>query len=191
MFCSKSCLDEFYETFKGFKKLETPQKNLHSLLKAVKISDNCEDLERMYTDGVSTTVFDYDWRLLKSSKIELNLLKCAASLKKQETSNSPASKQTREYIKILCDRIKKTNQLKESAETLCRVITSQFKITVCNSICLNLISGEQHGTGVFPFVSLINHSCDQNVHIVSVDNCASVVVTQPIKDGEQLFYGYQ
>ena len=48
------------------------------------------------------------------------------------------------------------------------------------------------GSGVFPFMSLLNHSCYPNVDTTGVDNKFVLTVSRPIKAGEQIFvsYGY-
>lgn len=46
-------------------------------------------------------------------------------------------------------------------------------------------------TGAFPFTSLISHSCAPNCDTISVKgNLLMLYVTQPIKEGEQIFISY-
>ena len=51
---------------------------------------------------------------------------------------------------------------------------------------------EKYGVGIFPFMSLLNHSCYPNVNTITVDNKFVLTVSRPIKAGEQIFitYGY-
>ena len=49
---------------------------------------------------------------------------------------------------------------------------------------------ETIGSGIFPFMSLLNHSCYPNVNHVTVDNKYVLTVTRPIKAGEQIFVSY-
>lgn len=48
------------------------------------------------------------------------------------------------------------------------------------------------GSGGYPFLSLLNHSCSPNVNRIFIDNMNILVVQRPIKNGDQLFddYGY-
>lgn len=48
------------------------------------------------------------------------------------------------------------------------------------------------GSGLFPFASLINHSCEANLKRITVDNKMALVVARPIAAGQQIFisYGY-
>lgn len=46
------------------------------------------------------------------------------------------------------------------------------------------------GNGIFPFSSLLNHSCCQNADRILVDNMLVVCVRYPIKAGDQIFINY-
>ena len=47
------------------------------------------------------------------------------------------------------------------------------------------------GSGILPFCSLINHSCDPNVQAVGIGNKFACVVITPILKGEQIFINYK
>lgn len=47
------------------------------------------------------------------------------------------------------------------------------------------------GSGILPFCSLINHSCDPNVQAVGIENKFACVVITPIVKGEQIFINYK
>lgn len=44
--------------------------------------------------------------------------------------------------------------------------------------------------GIYPFISLMNHSCAPNTHHVRYGSDNSIIVVKPIKVGEQLFVSY-
>ena len=46
------------------------------------------------------------------------------------------------------------------------------------------------GGGIFPFMSLLNHSCYSNVKRITVDNKFVLMVTRPIKAGEHILTNY-
>lgn len=47
------------------------------------------------------------------------------------------------------------------------------------------------GSGILPFCSLLNHSCDPNVQPVTFGNKFACVVIKPIAEGEQIFINYK
>ena len=47
------------------------------------------------------------------------------------------------------------------------------------------------GSGILPFCSLINHSCDPNVLAVGIENKFACVVITPVVKGEQIFINYK
>lgn len=47
------------------------------------------------------------------------------------------------------------------------------------------------GSGILPFCSLLNHSCDPNVQPVTIDNKFACVVIKPIEKEEQIFINYK
>jgi SET domain-containing protein len=49
---------------------------------------------------------------------------------------------------------------------------------------------ESIGKAVFPFASLLNHSCAPNVARIDVESKMYLVLKRPIKAGEQLFDSY-
>ena len=49
---------------------------------------------------------------------------------------------------------------------------------------------ETFGSGIFPFMSLLNHSCYPNAEQTTVDNKCVLMVARPIKAGEQIFISY-
>lgn len=187
MFCSDICQIEFDGIFANFEILERSKPFLASVFKALKISGGLKELKKIYFDRTPTTVFDFDWTDMESSEKQLSLLKCAASL----TMHEVHSVNTMIDMNLLSTLIKEMNLPVQATKTITEVAHLQYCINRVNTIAFDLVEDAGHGHGLFPFASLINHSCDQNVHIVCADNKAAVVVVRPIKSGEQLFYGYR
>lgn len=77
-------------------------------------------------------------------------------------------------------RVHNTNQLEMGVHRLESVGNDEFW-------CVKPI-----GSGLCPFASLFNHSCDANVKRTCFDNKIAFVVVKPIEAGDQLFlsYGY-
>ncbi|KAI9094333.1 hypothetical protein DFS34DRAFT_652019 [Phlyctochytrium arcticum] len=69
-------------------------------------------------------------------------------------------------------------------------ITELFCMFSCNSI--SICDGElvNIGVGVFPTLSLINHSCDPNAAIIVDGDVASLRSIKNISSGEQIFQSY-
>lgn len=51
-------------------------------------------------------------------------------------------------------------------------------------------SSEKFGAGLFPIISLLNHSCAPNVSRIYINDTIAITVTRNIRSGEQLFDSY-
>lgn len=53
-----------------------------------------------------------------------------------------------------------------------------------------IYSGQKYGSALFPFISLLNHSCASNVTRINSNGQICIMVLRHIKTGEQLFDNY-
>lgn len=171
------------------------------ILAAVSIAGSLDRLKTLLNDSKSRTVFDYDLNNSEDPLYKINLLLVANSMAKSEHSkivitdkmknmfNSPPfdslwdTDEEREFL-IECFhnqlRIHNTNQLEMGEH-----VFESFSDQSCWYV-------KTIGSGLCPFASLFNHSCDANIKRTCIDNKIAFVVARPITAGSQLFlsYGY-
>jgi SET domain len=206
MFCSKPCLDSSWSRFHKFEcgsldqSLDNDNEYDIMILKIVFESlSYCGSLEKLQTligdSKLNATVFDFDLNQKKTNKyIEKNLLKAICSLKKGPTSDEDLN--MAEWIaelpvlSSLCKTKAQREFLKNFIIKVMGIIDRNSYIFYCPSLNSSYVN-EEIGSGVFPFASLINHSCSPNLYRVFVDNKQVFVVKKPIEAGQQLFVGYQ
>jgi SET domain len=178
MFCSDECLDEFKVQMQKLEQLglliyRYKHDELMIIVKAMSVSGgDLELLHSIFTDPKSTTVFDYDLSDLDNHETKLNLLKCVASLQHR----------ARNYRSSAFD-----SYSGNAIETLNLFTKHIFGCTWTG----NVFSVESHGSSLSPFISLINHSCDQNAEVAFIDSATAIILNRPVKAGEQIFYCYQ
>lgn len=173
------------------------------LLTAVSIAGSLQKLRSLLSRDLNKTVFDFDLSNPNDSSYKKNLLIVANSMAKSEHSkivitenmkaifNSPPfdclweTEDDREFL-IECFhnqlRIHNTNQLEMGEHTLVQDFETSEPYWFVKTI----------GSGLCPFASLFNHSCDANIKRTCIDNKIAFVVAKPVTAGNQLFlsYGY-
>lgn len=171
------------------------------ILTAVSIAGDLNKLKSLLSSSKNPTVFDFDLinsndplhvkklLMVVNSMAMSENSKIVISEKMKSTFDFPPFKslwktdEEREYL-IECFhnqlRIHNTNQLEMGEHTL--VDSPEESFWYVKTI----------GSGLCPFASLFNHSCDANVKRTCIDNKIAFVVSNPIAAGEQLFlsYGY-
>lgn len=210
MYCSRECRIE-YEKF--IHHVECGKKPLppvlvvctKMLLAAVDIAGSFKALMELLKYFKHQTVFDFDLRKsadpLYNGVYKRNLLTIVNSMAMSEHSKIVISEKmkatfdfppfdllwkTGDEREMVIDffhnqlRIHNTNQLEMGEHTLVTDFDQSYWFA------------KTIGTGLCPFASLFNHSCDANVKRTCVDNKIVFVVGKPISAGEQLFisYGY-
>lgn len=206
MFCSQKCLEASWNRFHSFEcgsldqsienDNEYDQMILKIVLESLKYAGNAEKLQKLLGDSkLDANVFDFDLNPKKTAnQIEKNLLKCVYSLKKGPTSDEDVA--MAEWIADLptmsfyCKTQQHKEFLKNFIIKMMGIIDRNSYLFYCPSLKPPRVS-EEIGSGVFPFASLINHSCSPNLYRVFVDNKQVFVVKKPIEAGQQLFVGYQ
>jgi hypothetical protein len=139
-----------------------------------------EDLDSIYSDPESSTIFDYDLNDPNNLGTRRNMLKCAASLKMSESSLLP------NYSTQIIDMMLPCRE----SNLLRNFIKRQGAINECNSVGIEVLEGI-HGVALFLFGSLFNHSCDPNIINYFVDSSTVLIIDRPVKAGEQLFICYR
>lgn len=208
MYCSDFCRKE-HETLIHF--LECNKKTLPSvlivctqmLLTAVSIAGSLQKLRDMLSCALNKTVFDFDLSNPEDPSYRKNLLIVVNSMAKSENSrivmtdkmkaifDAPPFESlwdTEEDRDFLIDcfhnqlRIHNTNQLEMGEHSLVQDSATSEPYWFVKTI----------GSGLCPFASLFNHSCDANIKRTCIDNKIAFVVAKPVAAGEQLFlsYGY-
>lgn len=160
-----------------------------SVFKALSIvSGSFEELEAIYKKCLQSpkTVFDYNFSNLDDPDYFKNQLKVALSLARDETFQGEQGAD--------CFFLTRPEMMKH--EKFIRkliLLFHQIQRNVTTKIDQYSLLAEEAletGVGIFPFYSLINHSCVPNVTRIHVGNKMCLIVTRPISKGEQIFDCY-
>lgn len=207
MYCSNECKVEhenlIHRHTESDKKLQAPVLAVCTkmLLTAISIAGSFEKLLGSINDPARRTVFDFDLSRPEDDCYKKNLLSVIHSMAMSQHSEL-----------VITERMKTTFDsppfsdlwnTKDERELLIECFHKQFRIRNTNQLemgehTVDVDCDEPYwyaktiGSGLCPFASLFNHSCDANVKRVTVDNKIAFVVGKPIAAGEQLFisYGY-
>lgn len=206
MYCSGECETE-HETF--IHHVQCNKKPWPSvlvvctkmILAAVSIAGSLDRLKSLLKDSKSKTVFNYDLSNPEDTSYRRNLLLVANSMAKSDHSKI-----------VITDKMKTTFdfppfdslwETDEERDFLIDCFHNQLQIHNTNQLemgehTLEDSSDQSYwyvktiGSGLCPFASLFNHSCDANIKRTCIDNKIAFVVARPVAAGEQLFlsYGY-
>lgn len=208
MFCCLSCSTSAWERFHQHECSGLDQSLadgneydimiLKIIFESISIAGGSLDqLQRLLDDQKpNSTVFDFDLKNLKlNSQRDKNLLKAIYSLKKGPTSAEDLSMaewlvDSHPDVKSICKTKAKKEFLQSFVTRMMGIIDRNSYILMCPSMRGVLVE-EEIGSGVYPFSSLINHSCSPNLYRVFVDSKQVFIVKKPIEKGQQLFVGYQ
>lgn len=202
MFCSMTCLDAASRNFHRFEcsTLDQSFDNdneydmtiLKIVFESLSFCGGIRELQAHVTNLKSNfSIFDLDVNLDQN----INLLKAVYSLKKGPSSDEDLSMaewmvDSHPYLISICKTNAQRNFMRSFIINIMGIIDRNSYIFYCPSMEAPF-ADIQVGTGVFPFASLINHSCSPNLYRIFVDNKQAFVVKKPIEAGQQLFVGYQ
>lgn len=202
MFCSKTCLDAASRNFHKFEcsTLDQSFDNdneydmtiLKIVFESLSFCGGIRELEAHLTNlKPNVSIFEFDVNFDR----DINLLKAVYSLKKGPSSEEDLSMaewivDSHPYLISVCKTSAQRNFMKSFVIKIMGIIDRNSYIFYCPSMKAPFVD-MQVGTGVFPFASLINHSCSPNLYRTFVDNKQAFVVKKPIEAGQQLFVGYQ
>lgn len=168
------------------------------LLTSLEIAGGVEELRRILGDATSRTVFDFDLSNPEDPLYKMNLLLAAKSL---STAFAMKPQGCCNYgFRFIAEMVAPKSD--EKQKFLMELLPKMWSLLSTNQFGLQHNSREigpdyvrsfnfqDIGSGLFPFASLFNHSCDPNVKYITVDNKLAFVVSRPITAGKQLFISY-
>lgn len=207
MFCSPSCLKSAWLRYHKFEcgSLDTSLNNDNEydmmIFKVVIESLSlCGSLENMQTTlqdlQPNKSLFDFNLNSAKTNdELEKLRFKAICALRKGPTSKEDIA--MADWIVESHPALSSVYKSQAKKDFLKTFVIKIMGITDRNSYILSSLSltaphvEEETGSGVFPFSSLINHSCSPNLYRLFVDNKQVFIVKKPIEAGQQLFVGYQ
>lgn len=171
------------------------------ILTAVDIAGSLDQLKTLLEESKSKTVFDFDLSDPKDPSLKKNLVRIVNSMAKSENSKIVITEKMKKTFNFPpFDKLWKTD---EEREFLIDCFHNQLRIHNTNQLEMGEHTLEDYfgenfwyvktiGSGLCPFASLFNHSCDANIKRTCIDNKIVFVVARPIRAGQQLFlsYGY-
>ena len=206
MYCSNECKTEHENLIHH---VECNKKPLPSvlivctkmILTAVSIAGSLGRLKSLLKDSETRSVFDLDLSDPDDPSNKINLLLVANSMAKSENSKIVITDKMKTTFNFPpFDTLWKTD---EEREFLIECFHNQLRIHNTNQLemgehTLEFFSEQNYwyvktvGSGLCPFASLFNHSCDANISRTCIDNKIAFIVNRPVVAGEQLFlsYGY-
>lgn len=192
MFCSDSCRDK---TYKHIENLDWMISENVQAIRFEKILPEVEEafngrntlmkfLQQNDISKIKSTVFDFDFS--NSKHLRMNQIKASLSLIPNTTRNTTyriaeGAKAVSKGNPLIESFIKKLAAASEKNCNLTNYLSNE-NIGFCESII--------EGQTLYPFCSLINHSCDNNITTAVSDVDTIFYVVKPIKKGEQLFFNY-
>lgn len=200
-FCSEECRQFAWREFHKFECSSIDQMTSddgflmmieRSLYKALHVCGNLENLRKLVEGNKSeTTVFDADMNKPGKDFDEKLILACFSL----ETS-APTEEEIK-FTESFVDRheyVKSVYETRDGRNFLKKFVLNLIGIMNRNSFTLHWKSprnSEATGCGIFPFSSLINHSCSPNLSRVCLDGNLVLMTKHPIEENEQLFICYQ
>lgn len=170
------------------------------LLTAVSIAGSLDALRDLLSDSKDHTVFDFDLNNDSDASHQKNLLRIVNSMAKSEHSKITITEKMKSIFNFPpFDSLWETD---EDRDFLIECFHSQLRIHNTNQLEMGehcLVEGNEpywcvkpFGSGLCPFASLFNHSCDANIKRTCLNNKIVFVAAKPIEAGSQLFlsYGY-
>ena len=186
MFCSAECMN------KDFKPncLSCPTTKL--INHCIQIAGGLKELNKLINSegNEKKTVFDFDLSRTDDSSYDKNRLIAICSLMQRDSEDAIS----KENLSKIC-WIDAAQRTAEDSDFLLRFANRIARISAMNAINVEekFWPEDEHiyGVAMFPFSSLISHSCIPNLHRMCVDNKLVLIVAHPIKAGEQVFINYR
>jgi SET domain len=185
MCCSKKC-EEILEIERGTK----PKLHPRPLSKALAIcGGSFTKLKQLLIDPElsNKTIFDFDLSNPDDPLYKYHLLLAVNGLSMHHNSHINVTLPVQPFQNEENDKVAKDFMIR-----FCRIVRNN-----CFDMEWMVASKSQEssdskllGSGIFPFGSLLNHSCISNIDAQIVDNKFVYIVRLPISNGEQLFVSY-
>lgn len=223
MFCDEKCRQEAEELFHNYEcpmmgsiisvlcnEGRIPWISLRLLLITLNVFPDLEDLQTLYRETVLTTLrtkfrFDtFDFNKAKAKDFVRYVLNLARKHKEEKEADE-ISQMATFIINTLLKRSEMKNRVYHYGhhKLLHDLLLRFFYINMANNFALNSFQTfqeksefarhENFGTALYPFTSLINHSCVSNLKVKAIGETNTkmmVYAIRPIKTGEQLFITY-
>lgn len=156
-----------------------------SFFRALNICGNAGNLQKLIEQNHEMNIFDVN----ASSDTQL-ILACF------HLEAAPATADEIKFATIFIDHLKNIWKKRQQRNFLINFVTRMIGILNRNSFTMDwdstfVPSTSSSGCGIFPFTSLLNHSCSPNLQRIFVNDKIVLVARRPIEAGEQLFICYQ
>jgi hypothetical protein len=200
MFCDRKCLteaqhgfhgiecdsiDEFYLTFDG-PSAKDPLVVLRIIYESLTLAGSVNRLRSLMEPKFGMSIHDFD--LTETDSIGANHLQILSML--EHSSNHKLQNAFKFVSKLLIHPLfEKFIKSDDDQRFLIEYATHHFHIRDKNSFAFTF-NGEIHGTGILPFCTFFNHSCDPNVSRILIGNKFVFLILKPIEKDEQLFITY-
>lgn len=201
MFCSKDCKELGWNKFHKYECSSinelTDDDNFfimvqRTLFHCLNICGGLENFMQLVNSQKSrVTIFDFYHEL--SSENPMKFLICVCDSLEAAHPTDIDKKFAKSFVANQPE-VKKLWSTNEQKNFLIKFIVRFIGIMNRNSFTLHWNnSDEQSDTacGIFPFASLINHSCAPNLDRICVGDSVAFIVKRPVNRGEQLFICYQ
>ncbi|CRL01017.1 CLUMA_CG014244, isoform A [Clunio marinus] len=203
MYCSTNCKTDYEDTIHQFECCQKPQPEVlkvctKMLLSAINIAGDFDKLQKLLKNSEHFTVFDFDLSDERKKQNYKNILLIINSMALSKSSEINLTEKMKSIFHF--PPFKSLWKTDNDLEFLISFFVKLLRIHNTNVLEMgehNLINDSYWyatpiGSGLCPFISLINHNCDANVTRTTLDNKIVLIVKKPIKKGEQIFisYGY-
>lgn len=207
MFCGDECRDEAYEKFH---KIECP---ITDYIAKLLCKDSVITLRTVISAITSFNTVDELVTFIDETENEDSTMRVFSCNYKEKSHNSYVPVHftadnfdvTTEFaafilVSLISQPLLELTELKEKFTTakavtvLKELILHHIERVPINHSAAIYFNGslfEEYARGLYPFRSLLNHSCVPNLMMSSSDNKLVYTVSKPIKAGEQLFDNYK
>jgi hypothetical protein len=150
-------------------------------------------------ENSNETIFDFDFQHLMEVDKNKKLLYAASMLKQKDLKVKEEKLSVYIICVFFCDFVLKYSKLGEICSSdadknlFRRFIFKYTRISSLNCHAVKALFSEKSnraGSGLFPCSSFFNHSCVPNTFRFSTNWKNILIVTSPIKAGEQVFDNY-
>lgn len=211
MYCSEECRQDHHDIFHhfecGIRDKANSRVPIMFLQRAIKIAGGVTELRELLGDSTTPrTVFDFDLSNPEDPSYKKNMLLAVHGLSTTVRNDSGLSEEDSlllDTTKFQCLPLNDIEEMTdEERDFLFELYRHCMAINHSNQYqmkhhsrdigpdYIKLQLNKPIGNGLFPFASLLNHSCEANVKRITVENKFAIVVVRPIKAGEQLFISY-
>lgn len=208
MFCSQTCLtaaEDFHEfecPISDFlMEFEQTRVVLRLVIRAIQSFDSIDDLMQLMLEPASVTTFSFDHNNELTAKQRYHQVHSLLTNEDQQSDMDMIFGSI--YATLLYSKLLEHTSVKDMLSfdeseaarvALAELVHHSFLIVRQNChmlLTFDAKKSENIGGGIYPFASLINHSCSPNIFRISSGTRNVFVVLRVIKKGEQLVDCYR